>query len=62
MMTLPIFLLGVLVTGITIAAVLMVGIDEAGDVSNAREEDLNSIERALVNRPVADPSSPAERE
>ena len=61
-MTLPIFLLGVLVTGITIAAVLMVGIDGAGDVSNAREEDLNSIERALVNRPAADPSNRAERE
>lgn len=61
-MTLPIFLLGVLVSGLTIAAVLMVGIDEAGDVSHAREEDLNSFERALVNRPVADHSTPAERE
>ena len=61
MMTLPIFLLGLLVSGITIAAVLMVGIDEAGDVSNAREEDLNAFERALVNRSAVEPSNPADR-
>lgn len=50
-MTLPIFLLGVLVTGITIAAVLTVGIDEAGVTSQARDSDLSNLERALVSRP-----------
>jgi hypothetical protein len=49
--TFPIFLLGLLVTGITIAAVLSIGIDEAADESQSRDEDLYAFERALVDRP-----------
>ena len=60
MMTLPIFLLGVLVTGITIAAVLVVGIDEAGDTSHARDADLTRLERALVDRPAVDDPPPGD--
>jgi hypothetical protein len=59
-MTLPIFLLGLIVTGITIAAVLVVGVDEAGDPNHARDADLTPLERALVNRPATDDSQSSE--
>ena len=61
MMSLPIFLLGVLVTGMTIAAVLMIGIDEAGDVNHSREEDLSAFERAIVDRSESGDSRPRGR-
>lgn len=51
MTTLAIFLLGVLVTGITIAAVILIGLDEATDPSHSRIEDLSSFEKSVVNRP-----------
>ena len=57
MTNLVIFLLGVLVTGITIAAVLIVGINEAADTSHSRDEDLLPIERELVDRPANDDSA-----
>lgn len=51
MTTLAIFLLGVLVTGITFAAVILVGLDEASDPSHSRIQDLSPFERSVVNRP-----------
>lgn len=54
MTTLAIFLLGVLVTGITIAAVILIGLDEAADPSHSRFEDLSSFEKSMVNRPDED--------
>ena len=50
MTTLAIFLLGVLVTGITIAAVILIGLDEAADPAHSRVEDLSSFEKSMVNR------------
>ena len=51
MTTLGIFLLGILVTGITLAAVILIGLDEAADPAHSRLEDLSSIEKTLVDRP-----------
>ena len=51
MTTLGIFLLGTLVTGITFAAVILIGLDEAGDPAHSRLEDLSSFEKSVVNRP-----------
>ena len=51
MMTLGIFLLGVLVAGVTFAAVILIGLDEAADPAHSRLEDLSSIEKSLVDRP-----------
>ena len=51
MTTLGIFLLGILVTGVTLAAVILIGLDEAADPAHSRLEDLSSIERSLVDRP-----------
>jgi hypothetical protein len=50
MTTLAIFLLGVLVTGVTFTAVLLVGLHEAADSAHSRFEDLSSFERSVVNR------------
>lgn len=51
MTTLGIFLLGILVTGITLAAVIVIGLDEAADLDHSQLEDLSSFEKTLVNRP-----------
>ncbi len=53
MTTLAIFLLGLLVTGITLTAVVMVGLDEAADPLHSREEDLSSFESRFVDRGTA---------
>ncbi len=51
MSTLAIFVLGLIVTGITLSAVFLVGLDEAGDPAQSKLSDLSSLERNLVNRP-----------
>jgi len=50
MSTLAIFVVGLLVTGITLTAVLLIGLSEASDPAHSRLSDLSSIERALVGR------------
>ena len=50
MSTLAIFVLGLIVTGITLAAVVLVGLDEAGDPAHSRLSDLSSLEKNLVDR------------
>jgi len=54
MTTLAIFLLGVLVTGVTLAAVLVVGLHEAADSDHSRYQDLSSLERSIVDRESSD--------
>ncbi|QDT94812.1 hypothetical protein V144x_02440 [Gimesia aquarii] len=43
MTTIGIFLLGIIVTGLTFTAVILVGIQEAADDSNVRVDDINEI-------------------
>jgi hypothetical protein len=50
MTTFGIFLLGVLVTGLTVVAVVLVGLGEAADPSQSRVEDLSTFEKAVVKR------------
>jgi hypothetical protein len=45
-----IFALGVLVTGITVAAVVLVGLAEAADPKHSRPQDLTEWERSIVGR------------
>jgi hypothetical protein len=45
-----IFGIGLVVTAITSAAVILVGISEAADPSHSRPEDLAGWERSLVGR------------
>ena len=45
-----IFVLGVIVTGITLAAVILVGLGEAADPGQSWPEDLTAWERSLVGR------------
>lgn len=47
-MTAFIFGVGLIVTAVTLAAVILVGISEAADTSQSRPEDLASWERSLV--------------
>ena len=49
-MNLLIFALGLIVTGITFAAVVLVGLGEAADPGQSRPEDLTGWERSLVGR------------
>lgn len=51
MTTFGIFMLGILVTGITLAAVTLIGLDEAADPDHSRLKDLSSFEKSMVNRP-----------
>jgi len=55
MTSLGIFLLGILVTAITLTAVLLVGLGEAADPLHSRAEDLSSIESKLVDREIQSP-------
>jgi hypothetical protein len=48
MSTLAIFVLGLLVTGITLTAVFLVGLSEASDPAHSRLSDLSALERKLV--------------
>ena len=50
MSTLAIFVLGLIVTGMTLAAVVLIGLDEAGDPAHSKLSDLSSLEKNLVNR------------
>ena len=50
MTAVTIFVIGVLVTGMTLTAVVLVGVSEAADPAHSRAEDLSDWERALVNR------------
>ena len=50
MVHLPIFVLGLFVTCLTVAAVFLVGIDEASDPVHSQPEDLSEIEKRLVDR------------
>jgi hypothetical protein len=50
MSTLAIFVLGLLVTGITLTAVFLVGLSEASDPAHSRLSDLSALERNLVGR------------
>jgi hypothetical protein len=51
MSTLGIFLLGFLVTGMTLAAVILIGLAEAADPAHSRIEDLSFFEKSVVDRP-----------
>jgi len=50
MSTFAIFALGLVVTGITLAAVFLIGLDEAGDPAHSKLGDLSPLEKNLVNR------------
>jgi len=51
MSTLAIFVFGLIVTGITLTAVLSIGLSEASDPAHSRLSDLSPLERKLVTRP-----------
>lgn len=54
-MTGSFFLFGLLVTGMTLVAVVLVGISEAGDTDHARGEDLTDLEKRVIgNKRVED--------
>lgn len=46
-----IFVVGLFVTGITLTAVFLVGLSEAGDSAHSRPSDLSNLEKRLVDRP-----------
>jgi hypothetical protein len=48
--TLAIFVIGLLVTGITLTAVVLIGLSEASDPAHSRLSDLSELERNLVGR------------
>jgi len=50
MSTLAIFVVGLFVTGITLTAVFLVGLTEAGDSAHSRPSDLSTLEKRLVDR------------
>jgi hypothetical protein len=56
MSTLAIFLVGILVFGMTVTAVILIGLSEAGDPAHSRPSDLSSLERSLVNRQAGEGS------
>jgi hypothetical protein len=58
MMTLPVFLLGVLVTGITIAAVLSVGVDDAAGSSDTDDAGFVGFAGPRPARPQDDSKRP----
>lgn len=45
-----IFVVGIFVSGLTLAAATLVGIQEASDPSLSRVEDLTKTEKKIVNR------------
>ena len=48
MSTFAIFVLGLFVTGLTLTAVLLIGMSEAADPAHSRPDDLLPLERSLV--------------
>ena len=45
-----IFVVGLFVSGLTLAAAVLVGLQEASDPSLSRVEDLTETEKKIVNR------------
>ena len=45
-----IFLFGLLVTGMTVVATILVGLSEASDTNMSREKDLTDVEKKLVGK------------
>ena len=50
MSTLAIFIIGLIVTGLTLTAALLVGLQEAADPALSRIEDLTEVEKKIVGR------------
>jgi hypothetical protein len=48
--TVMIFGMGLLVTAITLAGVVLIGLSEAADSAHARPEDLTELEKKLIDR------------
>lgn len=48
-----IFILGLFVSGLTLSAAVMVGLQEASDPGLSRAEDLTDIEKKIVGRESA---------
>ena len=48
MSTFAVFVLGLFVTGLTLTAVLLIGMSEAADPAHSRPDDLLPLERSLV--------------
>ena len=51
MSSIAIFVVGLFVSSITFTAALLVGLDEAADPVQSRQEELTEIEKRLVGRP-----------
>ena len=56
MSTVAIFILGVIVSGITGIGAILVGLAEAADPEHSRPEDLTEIEQEIVNRSDTSPN------
>ena len=50
MNTIAIFIIGLFVSGITLAAATLVGLQEASDPAQSRVEDLTEFEKKIVDR------------
>ena len=50
MSTFPIFIVGLFVSGLTLAAAVLVGLQEAADPALSRTEDLTEAEKKIVGR------------
>lgn len=50
MSTIAIFVLGLFVSGITLAGAVLIGLQEASDPALSRMEDLTEIEKKIVDR------------
>jgi len=51
MVHMDIFILGLFVTSITVAGIILVGLNEAEDPVHSQPEDLTTWEKRLVDRP-----------
>jgi hypothetical protein len=60
MSTAAIFVLGLFVTGLTVAAAFLIGVSEAADPAYSRPEDLLPMERSLVGHLRTEPSDSSE--
>jgi hypothetical protein len=50
MNTIVIFILGVFVSGLTLTAAVLTGLQEAADPAHSRLEDLTEMEKKIVGR------------
>jgi len=48
MSALAIFVVGLFVTGLTVAAAYLIGMSEAADPAHSRPDDLSPLERSLI--------------